>query len=75
MWADDAVLVPHETLDTERKEQIREQDTEKLFKHGGSFPAIHISDLLELLEKKGLLEDLIEECRAERWDLDQEIKK
>lgn len=68
---EDAVLVPSETLDTERKELLEAGDTEKVFKHGPPFPAITLSHVLELLEKHNLLEDLLENCRNCRKDLDK----
>lgn len=72
LWADDALLVPSETLDDERKEQLEEGDTEKVFKHGGPFPCIRLSVLLDTLEKAGLLETLIEECRETAQEIAQE---
>lgn len=72
MPAGDAVLVPHETLGAARKERLETDDTEKIFKHGGGFPGVYIHEILEILDKNGLLDGLIEQCRESRRDLDKE---
>ena len=70
MHADDAVLIPHNTLDSDRLESLENGDTEKLFKHGGEFPGIYISELLEELDSEGLLEPMLRACRLTRLRLD-----
>ncbi len=72
MLSEDARLVPHDTLDDARKARIKDGDTNKLFNHGGHFPGVYISDILEILDENGLLEGLIEQCREARRDLDNE---
>lgn len=56
---DFAVLVPYNTLSEERKARIREGDTEKIFQHGGEFSGISINDIIDLLEEKGMMEELM----------------
>lgn len=70
-WADDAVLVPTETLDAARLQQCKDNDTEKVFKHGGSFPCISIYDLIECARKHGELDKMMDECRGLRKFLDE----
>jgi len=65
-FADDAYLVPYSTLDDERKSDIENGDySSKLFKHGGDFPAIPVSIVLEYLEENGELAKIIEKCQKE----------
>jgi len=64
-----ALLVPVETLDDETKEALAANDTEKLLKWT-KFPAILVSDLVKKLKEHNLLEELLEECRESRKELD-----
>lgn len=57
MHADQAILVPMDYLDNERLVRFRDCDTEKLFKHGGQFPGIELSEVIELAESRGLLDE------------------
>jgi hypothetical protein len=65
------LIVPVETLDGERKEQLEDGDYEKLLKHGGEFPAIYLSEILEALDECGKLDDMLEACRNTRKRLDE----
>lgn len=60
--ATDALLVPSETLSDEIKEELESDDAGYVFKYP-QFPVIRMSTILDTLEKAGLLETLIEECR------------
>lgn len=70
--SDEAALVPHETLDEDRKAKIESGETNKLFKHGGGFPVVYIQDILDILDEHGRLEGLIDQCREARAELDKE---
>lgn len=70
-WDEGAILVPTETLDEDRLEQLRDGETEKVFKHGGSFPCIHLADLIEFARKHGELDKMMNECRGLRKFLDE----
>jgi len=72
MYFDNAIIVPLETLDSERLQRIEEGDTEKLLKHGGEFPGIYISEILETLDSEGLFEPMLQACRLTRMRLDGE---
>lgn len=60
--ATDALLVPSETLSDEIKEELEAEDSGYVFKYP-EFPVIRMSTVLETLQRAGLLETLIEECR------------
>jgi len=62
-YADDAYLVPYSTLDDERKSSIEDGEYSKLFKHGGDFPAIPMSDILDYLEETGQLAIILKNCQ------------
>jgi len=68
---DCALLVPVETLDAKTKQNIADDDTEKILKWT-SFPCIPVSTLVEKLKEHGLFEELLEECRESRKELDAE---
>jgi hypothetical protein len=65
------LIVPVETLDDDRKEQLEDGDYGKLLKHGGEFPAIYLSEILEALEDCGKLDEMLEACRNTRKRLDE----
>jgi len=71
LHADGIIVVPIETLDKERKEQLDEGDYSKLLKHGGEFPGIYLLEIFEMLED-GRFDDLISACKLTRKRLDGE---
>jgi len=75
MGAGDAALVPYDTLDDTRKERVASGDTDKLFRHGGTFPVVYISDILDILDQQGQLKGLIDQCRGAREELDREARE
>lgn len=70
--AESALLVPTATLDDERKQDLEDGDTEKIFKHGPSFPCFRLDRILEILAAHGLLEQIVAECQIARRELDEE---
>lgn len=68
--ADQILIVPIETLDEERRESLEHGNYEKFFKHGAEFPAIYLSEIFEMLDRDGRLEELLSACRLTRLRLD-----
>jgi len=68
--ADSVVVVPIETLDDDRKDQLENGDYEKVLAHGGEFPGIYLSEIFEILEENNLLEGILDACKLTRLRLD-----
>lgn len=67
---DHANVVPVETLDAETRKSILEDgDYESLF--SVSCPVISMSSIFKVLDENGLLEPMLEECRAARIGMDE----
>lgn len=68
---DGVVIVPIGTLDNERKKKLEDGDYEKLLSHGGEFPAIYLTEMLEALAESGKLDEMLAACRNTRERLDE----
>jgi len=75
MDGEGVIIVPISTLDDERKQALEDGECEKLLKHGGEFPGIYLTELLEILEEEGRLEGILEQCRQTRVRLDAKKDK
>jgi len=69
LGGDDVYIVPIETLDLDRREQLESGDWSKILKHGGGFPSIPLQEFIDIADAGGVLRIMIGNCRQQAEEI------